>query len=85
MLPSFHNLNDKIADIRAGKAKYDEAVDIIKKFQKTRSKFKNTIETNYPGKNFNLADIVLGKENEVKPSQDEGVANTSVVIKFYKR
>jgi hypothetical protein len=72
-LRSFHgalskaqtNLNNKIADIRAGKAKYDEAVDIIKKFQKTRSKFKNTIETNYPGKNFNLADIVLGKESEV--------------------
>ena len=72
-LRSFHgalsraqtDLNDKIADIRAGKAKYDEAVDIIEKFQKTRSKFKNTIETNYPGKNFNLADIVLGKESEV--------------------
>jgi hypothetical protein len=72
-LRSFHgalsraqtDLNNKIADIRAGKAKYDEAVDIIKKFQKTRSKFKNTIETNYPGKNFNLADIVLGKESEV--------------------
>ena len=72
-LRSFHgalsraqtDLNDKIADIRAGKAKYDEAVDIIEKFKKTRSKFKNTIETNYPGKNFNLADIVLGKESEV--------------------
>ena len=72
-LRSFHgalskaqtDLNNKIADIRAGKAKYDEAVTIIEKFQKTRSKFKNTIETNYPGKNFNLADIVLGKESEV--------------------
>ena len=72
-LRSFHgalsnaqkNLNNKIADIRAGKAKYDDAIEIIEKFQKTRSKFKNTIETNYPGKNFNLADIVLGKESEV--------------------
>jgi hypothetical protein len=72
-LRSFHgalstaqkNLNNKIADIRAGKGKYDEAVTIIEKFKKTRSKFKNTIETNYPGKNFNLADIVLGKESEV--------------------
>ena len=72
-LRSFHgalsraqtDLNNKIADIRVGKAKYDEAVDIIEKFKKTRSKFKNTIETNYPGKNFNLADIVLGNESEV--------------------
>ena len=72
-LRSFHgalsnaqkNLNNKITDIRAGKAKYDEAVKIVEDFQKTRSKFKNTIETNYPGKNFNLADIVLGKESEV--------------------
>ena len=72
-LRSFHgalsraqtDLNNKISDIRAGKAKYDDAVEIIEKFQKTRSKFKNTIETNYPGKNFNLADIVLGKESEV--------------------
>ena len=72
-LRSFHgalsnaqfNLNNKIKDIRAGKAKYDEAVEIVKKFQKTRNKFKNTIETNYPGKKFNLADIVLGKESEI--------------------
>lgn len=59
------NLNDKINDIRAGKGKYDEAVDIVNKFQETRGKFKNTIETNYPNKNFNLADIVLGKESEI--------------------
>ena len=72
-LRSFHgalskaqkNLNDKINDIRAGKGKYDEAVDIVNKFQETRGKFKNTIETNYPNKNFNLADIVLGKESEI--------------------
>ena len=72
-LRSFHgalsnaqfNLNNKIKDIRAGKAKYDDAVEIVEKFQKTRSKFKNTIETNYPGKKFNLADIVLGKESEI--------------------
>ena len=59
------NLNNKINDIRAGKGKYDEAVDIVNKFQETRGKFKNTIETNYPNKNFNLADIVLGKESEI--------------------
>ena len=43
-LRSFHgalstaqkNLNNKIADIRAGKGKYDEAVTIIEKFKKTR-------------------------------------------------
>ncbi len=72
-LRSFHgalsnaqfNLNNKIKDIKAGKAKYDEAVEIVEKFQKTRNKFKNTIETNYPGKKFNLADIVLGKESEI--------------------
>ena len=72
-LRSFHgalsraqtDLNNKITDIRAGKAKYDDAVEIIEKFKKTRNKFKNTIETNYPGKKFNLADIVLGKESEV--------------------
>jgi hypothetical protein len=72
-LRSFHgalsnaqfNLNNKIKDIRAGKAKYDDVVEIVEKFQKTRSKFKNTIETNYPGKKFNLADIVLGKESEI--------------------
>ena len=72
-LRSFHgalsraqtDLNNKITDIRAGKAKYDNAVEIIEKFKKTRNKFKNTIETNYPGKKFNLADIVLGKESEV--------------------
>ena len=72
-LRSFHgalskaqkNLNNKINDIRAGKGKYDEAVDIVNKFQETRGKFKNTIETNYPNKNFNLADIVLGKESEI--------------------
>ena len=72
-LRSFHgalsnaqfNLNKKIKDIRAGKAKYDDAVKIVENFQKTRNKFKNTVETNYPGKNFNLADIVLGKEKEI--------------------
>jgi hypothetical protein len=58
----------KIGQVRATKnpqfrkALYGEAQEIIKTFDKTRAKFARTIKKNYPGKNFNLANIVLGSE-----------------------
>jgi len=75
-LRSFHgalsnaqtNLNNKIKDVRAGKAKYDDVVEIVEKFNGTRDKFKETIKTNYPNKPFNLPNIVLGKESEILKS-----------------
>jgi len=47
------------------KALYKEAQEIIKTFDETRASFANTIKTNYPGKKFNLANIVLGKEKAI--------------------
>ena len=61
-------LNNKIKDVRAGKAKYDDVVEIVEKFNGTRDKFKETIKTNYPNKPFNLPNIVLGKESEILKS-----------------
>jgi len=75
-LRSFHGalsnaqtkLNNKIKDVRAGKAKYDDLVEIVEKFNGTRDKFKETIKTNYGNKPFNLPNIVLGKESEILKS-----------------
>ena len=75
-LRSFHGalsnaqttLNNKIKDVRAGKAKYDDLVEIVEKFNRTRDKFKETIKTNYGNKPFNLPNIVLGKESEILKS-----------------
>ena len=65
------NLRNKISQIRKTqnpkfrKALYKEAEDIVKKFEGTRKTWKNTIKKNYPGKKFNLPNIVLGKEKEI--------------------
>jgi len=75
-LRSFHGalsnaqtkLNNKIKDVRTGKAKYDDLVEIVEKFNGTRDKFKETIKTNYGNKPFNLPNIVLGKESEILKS-----------------
>ena len=78
-LKSFHGnlstaqgrLIKKIDQIRATKnpkfrkALYKEAQEVVKTFDGTRAKFANTIKTNYPGKKFNLANIVLGKERAI--------------------
>ena len=62
----------KIDQIRATKnpqfrkALYGEAKEIVNTFNnQTRTKFANTIKKNYPGKNFNLANIVLGSEKSL--------------------
>jgi len=65
------NLKNKIGQIRQTenpkfrKALYKEAEDIVKKFEGTRKRWRKTIKKNYPGKNFNLPNIVLGKEKEI--------------------
>ena len=65
------NLKNKIGQIRQTenpkfrKALYKEAEDIVKKFEGTRKRWRKTIKKNYPGKKFNLPNIVLGKEKEI--------------------
>jgi hypothetical protein len=65
------NLKNKIGQIRQTenpkfrKALYKEAEDIVKKFEGTRKRWRKTIKKNYSGKNFNLPNIVLGKEKEI--------------------
>ena len=67
---------DLISRLRAGDAtvSYDDIVDRVNKFQDTRKTFSETIKKNFPGKNFNLADIVVGSEKEIL-NQDFNIAD----------
>ena len=67
---------DLISRLRAGDktVSYDDIVDRINKFQGTRKIFGDTIKKNFPGKNFNLADIVVGSEKEIL-NQDFNIAD----------
>ena len=58
---------DLISRFRAGDktVSYDNIVDRVTKFQEARKTFGETIKKNFPGKNFNLADIVVGSEKEI--------------------
>ena len=67
---------DLISRLRAGDktVSYADIEDRINKFQDTRKTFGETIKKNFPGKNFNLADIVIGSEKEIL-DQDFNIAD----------
>jgi len=65
-----YDTRDLISRLRAGDqtVSYDNIVNRINKFQNERKTHGATIKRNFPGKNFNLADIVLGSEKEILKS-----------------
>jgi hypothetical protein len=67
---------DLISRFRAGDktVSYADIEDRINKFQEARKTFGETIKKNFPGKNFNLADIVVGSEKEIL-DQDFNIAD----------
>jgi len=67
---------EQISRLRAGdnSVSYKDLEKTISDFQKARKTFGNTIKTNFPGKNFNLPDIVLGSEKEIL-SNDFNIAD----------
>ena len=56
-----------ISRLRAGDptVSYADIADRIEKFQSERAAHAATIKRNFPGKNVNIADIVLGSEKEI--------------------
>ena len=56
-----------ISKLRAGDktVSYSDIEDRITQFQKHRTTHSETIKRNFPNKNFNLPDIVLGTESEI--------------------
>ena len=56
-----------ISRLRAGDptVSYADITDRIEKFQSERATHATTIKRNFPGKNVNIADIVLGSEKEI--------------------
>ena len=58
---------NQISKLRAGdnSVSYKDLEKTISNFQKERKTFGDTIKRNFPGKNFNLPDIVLGSEKEI--------------------
>ena len=56
-----------ISRLRAGDptVSYADITDRIEKFQGERATYAATIKRNFPGKNVNIADIVLGSEKEI--------------------
>ena len=73
---ALNDTRDLISRLRAGDktVKYTDLENRILKFQKQRKTFGDTIKKNFPGKNFNLADIVLGTEKEIL-NQDFDIAD----------
>jgi len=67
---------DQISKLRAGdnSVSYKDLEKTISDFQKERKTFDSTIKRNFPGKNFNLPDIVLGSEKEIL-SNDFNIAD----------
>ena len=67
---------DQISKLRAGDSSvsYKDLEKTISDFQNQRKTFGDTIERNFPGKNFNLPDIVLGSEKEIL-SNDFNIAD----------
>ena len=65
-----YDTRNMISKLRAGDTtvSYADLVDRINKFQNERKTHAETIKRNFPGKNFNLADIVLGSEKEILKS-----------------
>ena len=70
------DVRDLISRLRAGDktVSYSDIEDKITKFQSTRKTFSDTIKKNFPGKNFNLANIVVGTEKEIL-NQDFDIAD----------
>ena len=70
------DVRDLISRLRAGDktVSYADIEDKITKFQSTRKTFGDTIKKNFPGKNFNLANIVVGTEKEIL-NQDFDIAD----------
>jgi len=70
------DVRDLISRLRAGDktVSYSDIEDKITKFQSTRKTFGDTIKKNFPGKNFNLANIVVGTEKEIL-NQDFDIAD----------
>ena len=70
------DVRNLISRFRAGDntVSYADIEDKITKFQSTRKTFGDTIKKNFPGKNFNLADIVIGSEKEIL-NQDFNIAD----------
>ena len=63
-----NRLTKTIADLRAGKkgVVYDDVVKIVNTFNnQTRKSYANTIKKNYPGKKFNLTNIVAGSKDAI--------------------
>jgi hypothetical protein len=63
-----NKLRKTIADLRAGKkgVVYDDVVNIVNKFNnQTRKSYANTIKKNYPGKKFNLTNIVAASKDAI--------------------
>jgi len=65
-----YDTRNMISKLRAGDTtvSYADIVDRINKFQNERKTHGETIKRFFPGKNFNLADIVLGSEKEILKS-----------------
>ena len=62
-----NNTRNIISRLRAGDktTSYGALKKILSDFQSERKTYSETIKNNFPGKNFNLPDIVLGTESEI--------------------